>query len=61
MIASAGAPPARKIVCRKISGSGFFTPNVSWPQIAAKCCVSFSVVSNNRDSHSSLLVHTAKR
>ena len=36
MIACAGSPPARNMVWRSISGSGFCTPKVSWPQIATK-------------------------
>ena len=42
-------------------GSGFETPNVSAPQIAANRGLSSSRSSSSFDSHSSLLVQTAKR
>ena len=34
-MARAGSPPVRPMVRFRIAGSGFDTPNVSWPQIAA--------------------------
>ena len=54
-------PLAALIVRRKISGSGFCMPKVSWPQIAAKRSASPNLPSSRTDSASSLFVQTAKR
>src|SRR6185437_3450427 len=53
--------PARPTVCFRIAGSGLATPNVSAPQIAAKRRLNPNSSSRRLDSHSSLLVHTARR
>ncbi len=61
MTARAGSPPARAMVRRSVSGSGFFIGKVSCPQIAAKRCVSPSASSRRSDRASYLLVQTARR
>ena len=60
MIVVAMWPPARATVWRRNDGSGLATPKVSAPQIAANRCESFRRSSSSFDSHSSLLVQTAK-
>ena len=55
------SPPARATVCRKMAGSGFETPKVSAPQMAENRALNLSRSSRSFDSHSSLLVQTAKR
>jgi hypothetical protein len=50
MIVRAASPPARAIVERKIRGSGFCTPNVSEPQMAANLSLSSSASISRFDS-----------
>ena len=59
MMVEVSCPPARATVCCRMTGSGFETPNVSAPHIAANRVLSPSLSSNRFDSHSSLLVQTA--
>ena len=61
MMARVLSPPARSMVRFRIVGSGFDTPNVSAPQIARNRGRSLSASSSRSDSHSSLLVQTARR
>ena len=61
MTVEARRPPARATVCCRMAGSGLETPNVSAPQIAENRELNPNSSSSSLDSHSSLLVQTAKR